>query len=110
MLCTETCRKSNECSRHCRQAEHPLSDVCVISERSIGNYALLSQIQEQGASPASTSPAQRWYDEDDYDVVVVGGGHAGCEAALAAARTGAKTLMLTLNLDRIAWQVWLGDP
>ena len=38
-------------------------------------------------------------------MVVVGGGHAGCEAALAAARTGAKTLLLTLNLDRIAWQV-----
>lgn len=37
-------------------------------------------------------------------MVVVGGGHAGCEAALAAARMGAKTLLLTLNLDRIAWQ------
>ena len=38
-------------------------------------------------------------------MVVVGGGHAGCEAALASARLGAKTLLLTLNLDRIAWQV-----
>ena len=37
-------------------------------------------------------------------MVVVGAGHAGCEAALAAARLGAKTLLLTLNLDRIAWQ------
>ena len=37
-----------------------------------------------------------------YDIIVVGGGHAGCEAALAAARLGAKTLLITQALDRIA--------
>ncbi|RSL29801.1 tRNA uridine-5-carboxymethylaminomethyl(34) synthesis enzyme MnmG [Salibacterium salarium] len=43
------------------------------------------------------------YEGGDYDVIVVGAGHAGVEAGLAAARMGSKTLMLTLNLDSVAF-------
>ncbi len=39
---------------------------------------------------------------DSYDILVIGGGHAGCEAALASARMGCKTLLFNINLDSIA--------
>lgn len=38
----------------------------------------------------------------EYDIIVVGGGHAGCEASLAVARMGLKSLLLTMSLDTIA--------
>ncbi len=38
----------------------------------------------------------------EYDIIIIGGGHAGCEASLAAARLGSKTLLLAISLDSIA--------
>lgn len=43
------------------------------------------------------------YEAGNFDVIVIGAGHAGSEAGLAAARTGAKTLILTMNLDMVAF-------
>ncbi len=49
-------------------------------------------------APFSCSPTE------SFDLIVVGGGHAGCEAAITAARLGLHTALFALNLDRIAWQ------
>lgn len=43
------------------------------------------------------------YEAGNYDVIVIGAGHAGCEAGLGAARQGAKTLVITINLDMVAF-------
>lgn len=43
-----------------------------------------------------------WENKNEYDVVVIGAGHAGCEAALAASRLGLKTVIFTVSVDSIA--------
>jgi tRNA uridine 5-carboxymethylaminomethyl modification enzyme len=63
----------------------------------------MSEIKGNSIKSANQIPNQVQF-LDEFEVIVVGAGHAGCEAALAAARMGCKTLLLTLNLDRIAWQ------
>lgn len=56
--------------------------------------------------PFSTPASQTCVEpcSEHFDLIVVGGGHAGCEAALTAARLGLNTALFSLNLDRIAWQ------
>jgi tRNA uridine 5-carboxymethylaminomethyl modification enzyme len=56
--------------------------------------------------PFSTPATQTWVEPctEHFDLIVVGGGHAGCEAAITAARLGLNTALFSLNLDRIAWQ------
>ena len=44
--------------------------------------------------------------EETYDIVIVGAGHAGCEAALAAARLGHETIMFTVSMDSVALEYW----
>ena len=43
-----------------------------------------------------------WESRDCYDIAVIGAGHAGCEAALAAARLGFRTIMFTVSVESVA--------
>src|SRR4030042_589679 len=58
-------------------------------------------MNRNSTSSASSLP-NRETESSAYEVIVVGAGHAGCEAALAAARMGRRTLLLTMNLDLLA--------
>ena len=72
-----------------------------IGVAAIGQARSPPQNAQSTAAPMIDTPVEFL---DAFDVVVVGAGHAGCEAALATARLGCRTLLLTLNLDKIAWQ------
>eukprot|EP00871_Galdieria_phlegrea_P004942 jgi/Galph1/5449/GphlegSOOS_G4016.1 len=97
-------RKINK--HHCRYSTHQTTKRLF----SLPRYCL--RIRNNGVAKRYSwtciQHINRVYSTDSsnnvFDVVVVGGGHAGVEAALAAAKRGAKTILLTLNLDRIAWQ------
>src|SRR5690606_10834374 len=76
-----------------------------ISARSVPNFSPASKKtgrRDTGAAPvparAIPMPSSSFY---QYEVIVIGGGHAGTEAALASARSGARTLLLTHNIETV---------
>src|SRR5438270_10157684 len=60
--------------------------------------------RSRGTLPSNSDFKMKFTEQ--YDVVVVGAGHAGCEAAMAAARIGLKNALYTLNVDIIAQLSW----
>ena len=97
-------------------SQRTLAVACLLLLLSCGNmisstFAFLSRSSARfGTVPASVP--SRYFTPSataaaaaavsaDYEVIVVGGGHAGCDAAAAAARTGAKTALVTQRLDTI---------
>jgi len=85
-------------------ADRPL--ILIASKRSVGympeTLSVRLQAAEIGCEPTSKKVSMSFEYPDSYDVVVVGAGHTGCEAALAAARMGASFFVLTGNLEMVA--------
>ena len=69
-----------------------------------GRVHVFSGLEHSGKTLASMAFLAAYQREHPDKICVIGAGHAGCEAALALARTGFKTVMLTLNLDSIAFK------